>query len=242
MPAGSLRCRKSSGPPTRTHKQLKRWLDAAHETARARHDARLIGRGRADRRDGPGFLVPAVLTIGRPADEDRTNGRELPDPARARRARAAPRRRAGTRSRRVPGAHALSGSPASPSSRSAPPTSSSPRSSSTRTTGAASRSGPSRPRSSCRCCPASTTSKAKQYLLIGENRMNAIALVIRTWQMARPAPFARVSMAYATMGEDGAVVEGAGGDRRCPDLVASPGRGRRRGLADDPGGPGRPRR
>jgi hypothetical protein len=48
--------------------------------------------------------------------------------------------------------------------------------------------------------------KAKQYLLIGDNRMSAIALAIRTWQMARPAPVARVSMAYATMGEDGAVV------------------------------------
>ncbi len=30
--------------------------------------------------------------------------------------------------------------------------------------------------------------KAQQYLLIGENRMNAIALAIRVWQTARPAP------------------------------------------------------
>ena len=49
--------------------------------------------------------------------------------------------------------------------------------------------------------------KAQQLFLIGENRMNAIALAIRTWQTARPAPIARVAMAYATMGEDGAVVE-----------------------------------
>jgi hypothetical protein len=49
--------------------------------------------------------------------------------------------------------------------------------------------------------------KAKQYLLIGENRMTAIALAIRTWQSARPAPVARVSMAYARLAEDGAVVE-----------------------------------
>jgi hypothetical protein len=49
--------------------------------------------------------------------------------------------------------------------------------------------------------------KAKQYLLIGENQMNAIALAIRTWQAARPAPFARVSMAYSKLGEEGAIVE-----------------------------------
>jgi hypothetical protein len=49
--------------------------------------------------------------------------------------------------------------------------------------------------------------KAKQYMLIGENRMTAIALAIRTWQIARPAPIARVSMAYAKLGEDGAIVE-----------------------------------
>jgi hypothetical protein len=49
--------------------------------------------------------------------------------------------------------------------------------------------------------------RAQQYLLIGENRMNAIALAIRTWQMARSAPIARVSIAYAQLGEDGAIVE-----------------------------------
>jgi len=49
--------------------------------------------------------------------------------------------------------------------------------------------------------------KAKQYMLIGENRMTAIALAIRTWQIARPAPVARVSMAYSKMGEDGPIIE-----------------------------------
>ena len=48
--------------------------------------------------------------------------------------------------------------------------------------------------------------KARQYMLIGENRMNAIALAIRTWQMARPAPVSTISLAYAKMGEDGAIV------------------------------------
>jgi hypothetical protein len=52
--------------------------------------------------------------------------------------------------------------------------------------------------------------KAQQFLLIGENRMNTIALGIRTWQTARPAPVARVSMAYATMGA-GIVRRRAGG-------------------------------
>jgi hypothetical protein len=48
--------------------------------------------------------------------------------------------------------------------------------------------------------------KAQQYLLIGENRMNAIALAIRTWQSARPSPISTVSLAYAKMGEDGAIL------------------------------------
>jgi hypothetical protein len=39
-----------------------------------------------------------------------------------------------------------------------------------------------------------------------ENRMNAIALAIRTWQMARPSPVSTVSLAYSKMGEDGAIV------------------------------------
>jgi hypothetical protein len=49
--------------------------------------------------------------------------------------------------------------------------------------------------------------RVRQGPAVPENRMNAIALAIRTWQTARPAPVARVAMAYATMGEDGAVVE-----------------------------------
>jgi hypothetical protein len=48
--------------------------------------------------------------------------------------------------------------------------------------------------------------KAKQYMLIGENRMNAIALAIRVWQSARPSPVSTVSLAYSKMGEDGAIV------------------------------------
>jgi hypothetical protein len=36
--------------------------------------------------------------------------------------------------------------------------------------------------------------------------MNAIALAIRVWQSARPSPVSTVSLAYAKMGEDGAIV------------------------------------
>lgn len=48
---------------------------------------------------------------------------------------------------------------------------------------------------------------AQQYLLIGENRMTAIALAIRTWQIARPAPVSTLSLAYSRLDEDGAIVE-----------------------------------
>jgi hypothetical protein len=36
--------------------------------------------------------------------------------------------------------------------------------------------------------------------------MNAIALAIRTWQIARPSPVSTVSLAYPKMDEDGAIV------------------------------------
>jgi len=49
--------------------------------------------------------------------------------------------------------------------------------------------------------------KAKQYFLIGENRMNSIALAIRTWQLSLPAPVSTLSLAFSKLGEDGAIVE-----------------------------------
>lgn len=48
--------------------------------------------------------------------------------------------------------------------------------------------------------------KANQYILIAENRMNAIALAIRVWQTARPAPVSALSLAMSRAAEDGDIV------------------------------------
>ena len=49
--------------------------------------------------------------------------------------------------------------------------------------------------------------KARQYILIGENRMTAIALAIRTWQTAKSAPVATIGLALDKLGEDGAILD-----------------------------------